>query len=56
MEKKNKVLGDEYLQFACNTECFNKKLTSQIHQYKDIYELYSVRLLCLKHLIYRKQN
>ena len=28
MEKKNKLLGLNYLQFAYNIECFSKKLTS----------------------------
>ena len=28
MEKKNKSFGVKYLQFAYNTECFNKKVTS----------------------------
>lgn len=47
-EKKNKASGVEYLQFAYNTECFNKKLMSQIHQYRHLYKLQSVSLLCLK--------
>lgn len=28
MEKENKAFGVKYLQFAYNTECFNKKVTS----------------------------